>query len=184
MQNKAIASASEGELAPPEASRQQILAAFFDSAVIGFGIFDSHLRFQAANDALSRMDGLPAAASAARWDIDGFAQRSGIKVNLHLPADFARLPERVEMALFRVLQESLTNVYRHAKTSAVDIRLERNNGSVALEVRDYGRGISPEQLQRLQEPSSIGSVGVAVCRNGCGNSEAVWRFDPIRTKRW
>lgn len=100
-------------------------------------------------------------ASAAQWYVDGFAQRSGIKINLHLPADLARLPQRIEMALFRVLQESLTNVHRHAKTSAVDIRLERNSNVVTLEVKDYGRGIPPEQLQRFQEPSSIGSVGVA-----------------------
>ena len=103
-------------------------------------------------------------ASAARWYVDGFAQRSRIKVNLYLPPDSARLPQRVEMALFRVLQESLTNVHRHANTSAVDIHLERNIEAVAMEVKDYGRGIPPEELQRLQEPSSIGSVGLAGMR--------------------
>src|SRR6266566_1822659 len=63
-------------------------------------------------------------ASAARWYVDGFAQRSRIKVNLDLPPDLGRLPQRIEMALFRVLQEALTNVHRHAHASAVDISLE------------------------------------------------------------
>ena len=103
-------------------------------------------------------------ASAARWYVDGFAQRSGMKVNLNLPPDLGRLPQRIEMALFRVLQEALTNVHRHAHASAVDISLERRIECVAMEVRDYGRGIAPEQLQRLQESSSIGSVGVAGMR--------------------
>jgi len=103
-------------------------------------------------------------ASAARWYVDGFAQRSGMKVNLNLPPDLGRLPQRIEMALFRVLQEALTNVHRHAHASAVDISLERRIECVAMEARDYGRGIAPEQLQRLQESSSIGSVGVAGMR--------------------
>ena len=87
-----------------------------------------------------------------------------MKVNLNLPPDLGRLPQRIEMGLFRVLQEALTNVHRHAHASAVDISLERRIECVAMEVRDYGRGIAPEQLQRLQESSSIGSVGVAGMR--------------------
>jgi len=100
-------------------------------------------------------------ASAARWYIDGFAQRSGIKINLDLPPDLGRLPQRIEMALFRVLQEALTNVHRHAHASDVDISVERKIDCVALQIKDNGQGIAPEQLQRLQEPSSIASVGVA-----------------------
>ena len=102
--------------------------------------------------------------SAARWYLDGFAQRSGIRVNLDLSADLGRLPQRIEMALFRVLQEALTNVHRHAHASAVDISLKRNIDCVALEVRDNGHGIAPEQLQRLQESSGTGGVGVAGMR--------------------
>lgn len=103
-------------------------------------------------------------ASAACWYVDGFAQRSGIEVNLDLPPDFGRLPQRIEMALFRVLQESLTNVHRHANTSAVDIHLERKINGVAMEVRDYGQGVPPEKLQPFQEPSSMGK-----CRS-CGRA--------------
>ena len=80
-------------------------------------------------------------ASAARWYIDGFAQRSGIKINLDLPPDLGRLPQRIEMALFRVLQEALTNVHRHAHASAVDISLERKIDCVALQIKDNGHGM-------------------------------------------
>src|SRR5216110_70619 len=68
------------------------------------------------------------------------------------------LPRRHELI------QSFPNVHRHANTSAVDIHLERNIEAVAMEVKDYGRGIPPEELQRLQEPSSIGSVGLAGMR--------------------
>jgi PAS domain S-box-containing protein len=102
--------------------------------------------------------------SAARWYVNGFAQRSGIIVNLDLQPDLGRLPERVEMALFRVLQESLTNVHRHARAATVDIRVQRKIDRVAMEIRDYGLGIPPEQLGRFQEPGSMGSVGVAGMR--------------------
>ena len=102
-------------------------------------------------------------ASAARWYIDGLAKRSDIEVKLDLSPDLGRFPQRIEMALFRVLQEALTNVHRHAQASAVDISLERKIDCVALQVRDNGHGIAPEQLQRLQS-NSIGSVGLAGMR--------------------
>ena len=60
-------------------------------------------------------------ASAARWFTDQFAKRSGIEVKLDLPDGMDRLPELAEIALFRILQESLTNVHRHSGTSAVEI---------------------------------------------------------------
>ena len=65
------------------------------------------------------------------------------------------------MALFRVLQEALTNVHRHAHASTVDISLERKVECVTLQIKDNGHGIARERLQQLQELSSITSVGVA-----------------------
>ncbi len=79
-------------------------------------------------------------ASAARWYVEGFAKRSGIQVDLHMPQDVKRLGELVETSLFRILQESLTNIHRHAQSPTVEFRLEVDTDQVAMSVRDYGRG--------------------------------------------
>jgi signal transduction histidine kinase len=101
--------------------------------------------------------------SAARWYVTGFAERSGINVNLDMPADFARLPMPVETALFRVLQESLTNIHRHSQSPAADIRLGITDGHVSLAIRDYGKGIPAHVLQRFRQSGSTG-VGLAGMR--------------------
>jgi PAS domain S-box-containing protein len=101
--------------------------------------------------------------SAARWYVTGFAERSGIKVNLDIPSEFERLPLPVETALFRVLQESLTNIHRHAHSQAADIRLHVCDGHVNLAVRDYGEGIPGHILQRFRQSGTTG-VGLAGMR--------------------
>ena len=100
-------------------------------------------------------------ASAARWYVDGFAKRSGVEINLEIPMELVRLPDSVELGLFRVLQESLTNMHRHSGSPAVDIRLNLDAKRVILEVRDYGRGMPQELLQRFQEAGTGGGVGLA-----------------------
>lgn len=82
-------------------------------------------------------------AGAAKEFCDGFARRSGLRLNLELPFDSTRLPRDVEMALFRVLQESLGNVHRHSGSKTATVRLVRNADEVRLEVQDAGRGMSP-----------------------------------------
>ncbi len=80
-------------------------------------------------------------ASAARWFTDEFAKRSGIEVKLDLPDGIDRLPELTEIALFRILQESLTNVHRHSGSSSVEIGLNVTENKALLSVRDFGRGM-------------------------------------------
>jgi signal transduction histidine kinase len=102
-------------------------------------------------------------ACAAEWYVEGFAKRSGI----HVSVDFSpgeRLPKRVELALFRVLQESLTNVHRHSGASTVKVNFKRDAKAVILEIRDFGRGFSPERLARLRETSADAGVGLAGMR--------------------
>jgi PAS domain S-box-containing protein len=79
--------------------------------------------------------------SALRWLSDGFRQRSSIGVRLDLPEAMERLPRDDELCLFRVAQEALTNVHRHAASPWVAIRLKVQSNSVMLEIEDAGRGM-------------------------------------------
>ena len=99
-------------------------------------------------------------ASAARWYVEGFALRSGLKIKLDVPADPVRLAEATELALFRVLQEALTNVHRHSGASEAAVFIEKSAGQVILEVRDNGRGIEPEMLNRFRESGAGVGVGL------------------------
>ena len=78
--------------------------------------------------------------SAARWYAEGFAKRSGIHVTMDL-GEIGRLPGPVETALFRVVQEGLTNVHRHASTTTASIRLTATANAVALDIHDEGQGL-------------------------------------------
>jgi signal transduction histidine kinase len=97
--------------------------------------------------------------SAVRWYVDGFAQRSGINVDLHLPEDFGRLPGEMETAIFRVIQESLTNIHRHSGSPVARIQLRQVGDQVAVEVSDKGKGIPRD---KLEEMSSTGTPGVGI----------------------
>jgi len=102
--------------------------------------------------------------SAARWYVDGFAQRSGIAVNLDLPAELGRLHKDVEIALFRAVQEALTNVHRHSGGTVVDIKLSADAEQVQLEIKDNGRGIPEDKLNGLRDGAAETGVGLAGMR--------------------
>jgi len=103
-------------------------------------------------------------ASAANWYVQGFAARSGVDVNFNVPSDMMRLPAPVETVLFRVLQESLTNIHRHAQSTAADIQLQVEPQGVRLTVRDRGRGMPPELLERFRRDGTQSGVGLAGMR--------------------
>lgn len=103
-------------------------------------------------------------ASAANWFVAGFSQRSGIPVTLDLPADLQRLPDAVEIALFRVLQESLTNVHRHSRAKSAEISLDVDAEQVTIQVRDHGRGMPPNVIRQIEAESSKLGVGLAGMR--------------------
>jgi len=98
-------------------------------------------------------------ASALRWYIRGFTERSGIKVELELPEDFERLPRDVETAIFRLVQECLTNIHRHSESPTATIGVVHANGEVRIEVRDQGIGIAPAKKLELL---SAGTPGVGI----------------------
>lgn len=98
--------------------------------------------------------------SALEWFADGFTQRSKIKVDLDLALGEERAPQSLETALFRIVQESLTNMYRHSGGTLATVRGRRQGNTVSLEVSDNGRGIPPELLASLNGPG--GQVGVGI----------------------
>jgi signal transduction histidine kinase len=97
--------------------------------------------------------------SALRWYAAGFAERSGIRVDLDLPESFERLPLDSETALFRIVQESLINIHRHSGSETAHIRLQRDAGTLVLEIADRGRGIPDASLKGIR--SGVLGVGVA-----------------------
>ena len=98
-------------------------------------------------------------ASAVRWYADGFAQRSKIQVDLDLPVDFRRFSPELETAIFRVVQECLTNIHRHSGSAIARIRLLHLDGHVLLEVADEGKGIPAENREAML---SVGVPGVGI----------------------
>jgi two-component system, NarL family, sensor kinase len=101
---------------------------------------------------------------AAEWFIEGFSKRSGIDVKTEIENSATRLPKGVEIALFRVLQESLTNVHRHSGASEASIRFQYEKDGATLEVRDFGKGIPKERLRLLNGVSAETGVGLAGMR--------------------
>jgi len=99
-------------------------------------------------------------ASAARWYVEGFGLRSGLKIKLDVPAGPVRLGDATELALFRVLQEALTNVHRHSGASEACVMIQKSAAQVILEVRDNGRGIQAEMLDRFRESGAGVGVGL------------------------
>jgi len=103
-------------------------------------------------------------ACAAEWFIEGFAKRSGINVKAEITNSRERLPKKMEIALFRVLQESLTNVHRHSKASDASVQFQHQPEAVILEIRDSGRGIPSERLRLLRQAGPGTGVGLAGMR--------------------
>jgi len=110
--------------------------------------------------------GLP---EALRWYIEGLSERSGLDISLNVPGDFGRLPRQMELAMFRLVQECLTNIHRHSGSKTAFIRMARNGETVSLEVQDEGRGIPADKLARIQAQGS--GVGIR------GMRERVRQFD-------
>jgi len=99
--------------------------------------------------------------AASAWYIDGFSQRSQIATTLDVSQDFARFSSDVEVTMFRVLQESLTNVHRHSGGTTAQVRLSYQDGVARMEVIDQGKGIAPEALEgTAQDTSKALGVGL------------------------
>ncbi len=106
--------------------------------------------------------GLP---SSLRWLVQGFSQRSEVQVTLEVDEELGRLPTELEITLFRIAQESLTNVHRHSGSRSASVRLSRKEADVTLEVEDHGSGMAAgEALARMAESGPLPGVGIAGMR--------------------
>lgn len=92
--------------------------------------------------------------------LEGFRQRSSLHIDFEVPKDFRRLPQETELALFRVLQESLANVHRHSGSPTAQILLRMEDETVVLEVRDQGKGAPAAALEL--SGNSVGALGVGL----------------------
>lgn len=98
-------------------------------------------------------------SSALNWYLQGLKERSGLDVSLRMPENFGRLPADAELVIFRIVQESLTNVHRHSGSNKASIRISREADRITVEVQDSGRGMSPERLAMIQSQSTGVGLG-------------------------
>ncbi len=94
-----------------------------------------------------------------RGFVEGFSARSEVQVSVHLPPDLCGLSREIQLAIFRVVQESLTNIHRHSGSKNASIHLAMTADQLTLEIADQGRGMPPEGL-----PTSLAGVGIAGMR--------------------
>jgi signal transduction histidine kinase len=98
-------------------------------------------------------------SSALRWYLEGFTERSKINVDFSVPDDFGRLARELETAIFRIVQECLTNIHRHSGSSVARVRVTRTDDEILVSVEDQGKGI-PQEKQK--EMGAGGKVGVGL----------------------
>jgi PAS domain S-box-containing protein len=98
-------------------------------------------------------------ADALGLYLRGLAERSGLEIEVNIPGDFGRLHRDVELVLFRLVQECLTNVHRHSESKMAAVHISQSRDAVTLVIRDEGKGISRERLEEIQTENSSG-VGI------------------------
>jgi signal transduction histidine kinase len=99
--------------------------------------------------------------SAISWYLQGLQERSGLEVRLDCSEKFGRLPREIELVIFRLVQECLTNIHRHSGSKSASIRLARDMHQITLEIRDQGKGMSRERLAEIQSGrSGVGITGM------------------------
>jgi PAS domain S-box-containing protein len=99
--------------------------------------------------------------SAIPWYLEGFMKRSGIATAFSISPNFKRLPSDIELALFRVLQESLTNIHRHSGSATADVRLSMQGSAAVLEVSDQGQGLKTQSFEKSGQ-DWMGTLGVGL----------------------
>ena len=113
--------------------------------------------------------------SAINWYLQGLLERSGLKVQLDISKEFGRLPRDMELVIFRLVQECLTNILRHSESKTTSIRIAHESNQIALEVRDQGKGMSPSRLAEIQ--SGLSGVGIGGMRERLRQFEGTMKIE-------
>ena len=117
--------------------------------------------------------------SALRWYLDGLSDRSGIDVRLEvMPPDLSRLPPDLETAIFRIIQEALTNMFRHSGAHNGSVSLEESPSRIVVTVRDDGRGIEEQVIQLRPDSVGVGIGGMRQRVNELGGSLRLANANP------
>lgn len=118
--------------------------------------------------------------AALHWYIDGIAKRSNMEISLTFtPQAFPRLPGDIETTIFRVIQESLTNVCRHANSDSARVEIEKQSESVLVRIRDYGKGLPRDVAFRSASPSlGVGVTGMRERVRQFGGELTMSRAEP------
>ena len=95
-------------------------------------------------------------ASALHWYVEGFSERSKIDAKLDIPQNFAGLSKEMELSIFRVVQECLTNIHRHAGSPTAGIRITQDEACLRVEIEDAGKGIPPEKQSAFGSSAHTG----------------------------
>jgi signal transduction histidine kinase len=114
------------------------------------------------------------------WYVAGFSERSRIKVQLDIPKEMGRLPQPIELGLFRIVQECLTNVHRHSNSSTATIVLSMGNNQVRLKVEDQGKGMALTKTESGDQGRTAG-VGLSGIRERVAN---LGGYMQIRSGDW
>jgi two-component system, NarL family, sensor kinase len=100
-------------------------------------------------------------SQAIHWYMQGLKERTDLDIELSVPENFGRLPADLELTIFRIVQEGLTNIHRHSGSKTAAIHLSRSADSVLLKIEDRGTGISPEKLAALRaQRTGVGITGM------------------------
>jgi PAS domain S-box-containing protein len=100
-------------------------------------------------------------SQAIHWYMQGLKERTDLDIELSVPENFGRLPADLELTIFRIVQEGLTNIHRHSGSKTAAIHLSRSADSVLLKIEDHGKGISPEKLAALRaQRTGVGITGM------------------------
>jgi len=113
--------------------------------------------------------------SAVSWYVQGLLERSGLDVRLDMSKDFGRLPRDMELVIFRLVQECLTNIHRHSESKTALIQISRESNQITLDIRDQGKGMSSVRLAEIQ--SGLSGVGIRGMRERLSQFEGTMNIE-------
>jgi PAS domain S-box-containing protein len=114
-------------------------------------------------------------SSALNWYVQGLVERSDLDISFNISENFGRLPRDMELLVFRLVQECLTNIHRHSGSKTASIRIMRETDQITVQIRDEGKGMSPERMAEIQSGGS--GVGIRGMRERLRQFDAALKIE-------